>query len=178
MSTRAPRGALAVVALLALGTAQGVTAPLTEAQVRAGLLYNFATFVEWPDAQNAQQRPFVIGVVGSDAVGEALAQIQGRAVKGRPLAIRQTSRDARSCECQILYVPGKTENWEAILARINGAPVLTVGEHPQFIRLGGVIRLYAEESRVRFEINVSRSQQVQLQISSKLLGLAKVLREP
>jgi hypothetical protein len=176
--TRAPGGGLIVVALLALLVGRAVSAPLTEAQVRAGLLYNFAAFVEWPDDDAIASRPFIIGVLGADAVGDALREIQGRPVKGRRLEVRRITRDADGRLCHILYIPAGADNWQTIVADVKGAPVLTIGEHAQFTALGGVIRLYAEDSRLRFEINVTRAQQSHLQISSKLLGLAKIVRAP
>jgi hypothetical protein len=172
------RGRFLAIVLLAGVMQLDAAAPLTEAQVRAALLYNFATFVEWPDDAAAGGRPFVIGVLGADAVTDALRQLQGRPVKGRPVDVRRISGDADARRCHILYLPGGAANWQAILADLRTAPVLTVGEHDQFTRVGGVIRLYAEDSRLRFEINVTRSKKASLHVSSKLLGLAKVVREP
>ena len=55
--------------------------------------------------------------------------------------------------------------------------VLTVGESARFTKLGGIIRLYKENEKLRFEINVSRAQLAGLRISSKMLGLAKITKE-
>jgi hypothetical protein len=175
---RAPRGVLIVVAVLTLLVGRAASAPLTEAQVRAGVLFNFATFVKWPDDDSIANRPFVIGVLGADAVGDALREIQGRPVKGRRLEVRRITHDADGRLCHILYVPSAADNWQTIVSEVKREPVLTIGEHAQFTERGGVIRLYAEDSRLRFEINVTRAQQAHLQISSKLLGLAKIVREP
>ena len=63
------------------------------------------------------------------------------------------------------------------LARVGSSPVLTVGESERFTKLGGIIRLYKENEKLRFEINVSRAQLAGLRISSKMLGLAKITKE-
>ena len=57
------------------------------------------------------------------------------------------------------------------------SPVLTVGEHVQFSRLGGVIAFIRDGNRVRFEINLDAADRAGLQVSSKLLRLAAVWRE-
>jgi hypothetical protein len=55
--------------------------------------------------------------------------------------------------------------------------VLTVGDSARFTKLGGIIRLYKENDRLRFEVNVSRAQSAGLRIRPKMLGLARITRE-
>ncbi|MCX5637000.1 MAG: YfiR family protein, partial [Planctomycetota bacterium] len=55
----------------------------------------------------------------------------------------------------------------------NTSPVLTISEMEGFIEKGGMINFITEESKVRFEINDSAAKKSGLQISSKLLSLAK-----
>jgi hypothetical protein len=171
-----------IVALLSSGAAStltpGASATLTEAQVRAGLLYNFAAFTEWPDEDSSASESFVIGVLGADAVGDALREVQGRAIRGRAIDIRRISWDVDVRQCHVLYVPASAANWQGVLSDSKALPILTVGEHPQFTKLGGVIRLCTEGSRLRFEVNVTRSKEASLQVSSKLLSLARIVREP
>jgi hypothetical protein len=50
--------------------------------------------------------------------------------------------------------------------------VLTVGENPEFLRDGGMVRLYVENSRVRFQISQKNAEAAGLKISSQLLMLA------
>ncbi len=54
--------------------------------------------------------------------------------------------------------------------------VLTIAETPGFARRGGVINFTLEDSKVRFEVNVDAAQQVGLNISSRLLSLAKIVQ--
>jgi hypothetical protein len=55
--------------------------------------------------------------------------------------------------------------------------VFLVGEEPSFIQQGGVANFFLEENRIRFEVNAEAAQHKQLKISSKLLSLAKIVRE-
>ena len=50
-----------------------------------------------------------------------------------------------------------------------------VGETPGFAERGGIIRFTLEDNRVRFEINVDAAHQADLNISSRLLTLAKII---
>jgi hypothetical protein len=60
------------------------------------------------------------------------------------------------------------------LAGIKLLPVLTVSDGKGFAQGGGIIELYVEGGRMRFAIDVDAAQG--LQISSRLLGLAKVIQ--
>ena len=170
--------------MVALVTAVGMcaatpvsTATPTELQVRAGFLYNFAMFVEWPAGQ--ARDPLVIGVLGDDLFALALRQIHGRQANGRTIVVKSLDGADDLTRTSILYI-GSTDDRSATaaLSRVTRSPVLTIGPSPRFTQIGGIIRLYREGERLRFEINISRSQESDLRISSKLLGLAKIVKEP
>ena len=59
------------------------------------------------------------------------------------------------------------------LERLQGLPVLTVGDSEQFAQQGGMIGFSLQDNKVRFEINLGAAQQAGLKISSRLLTLAK-----
>jgi hypothetical protein len=173
----ASRAAPAAAALLLLPAAGGGTTALTEAQVKAGLLYNFATFIEWPDSRAAAQLPFEVCVSGADDVVEALRAVEGQLVRGRRLVVRPVAAERDVRACHVLYLSGSSADAARVLADLKHTHVLTVGEHEQFSRMGGIIRLFPERSRIRFEIDVARAERSGLRISSKLLGLARLLRD-
>ena len=60
---------------------------------------------------------------------------------------------------------------------LKGAPVLTIGETPGFARNGGIINLILEDNKVRFEVNVQAAKDADLNISSRLLALARIIPE-
>ena len=57
------------------------------------------------------------------------------------------------------------------LQRMRGA-VLTVGESTRFLRSGGMVRLYVEGQKVRFQVNQKNAEAAGLKLSSQLLTLA------
>lgn len=57
------------------------------------------------------------------------------------------------------------------------AGALTVGDIQGFARRGGVIGFFLEGNRVRFEVNVDAAERSRLRLNSKLLRLARVIRE-
>jgi hypothetical protein len=69
-------------------------------------------------------------------------------------------------------LPDKQELQEA-LRTLSGSPVLTVGDSPHFAAAGGMIYLFVDESKVRFDINLAAAKQSQITISAALLRLAR-----
>ena len=55
--------------------------------------------------------------------------------------------------------------------------MLTVSDSKGFSRADGIIELYAEGSRMRFAINVDGLARSGLRLSSRLLGLARIIKD-
>jgi len=164
-----------VAAALSVGS-PAVSTPLSEAQVKAGLLYNFISFVEWPETP--EPNVLVIGVFGADPVTAALQPVRGQTVGHRRIEVREVGGETDARRCHILFVPtSRDREAPALLAALRDVPVLTVGEHEQFTRLGGVIRVFPDRSRLRLEIDVTRAERLKLRISSRLLNLSRVVKD-
>lgn len=72
----------------------------------------------------------------------------------------------------VLYVASSRQREDAeILQRTRGG-VLTVGETVQFLRDGGIIRIFVEDRRVRFRVNSTALGAAGLKVHSQLLSLA------
>jgi YfiR/HmsC-like len=155
----------------------------SEYLIKAGFIFNFAKFVEWPQATFAQpDSPIVIGILGTDPFGTIIDQIvQDKKIGGRGFVVKRLKwgadpKDLR--ECKILFV-GASEraHIDELVQIVRGLPILTVGETPGFAERGGVIRLVLEDNRVRFEVNVDAARQAGLTISSRLLTLARIIQQ-
>ncbi len=166
-------------------TAQTGDAPdSSEYLIKAGFIYNFAKFVEWPSAAFAQpDSPIVIGVLGTDPFGSVLDRlVQDKKIGPRGFVVRRYKwgkdlkdlKDLR--DCKILFVSASEKaHADEIIQLVKWLPILTVGETPGFAERGGVIRFTVEDNRVRFEVNVDAAHQADLNISSRLLTLAKII---
>jgi hypothetical protein len=176
--TRLSLRLVAITAACVLAAIRPDAAPtLTEAQVKAGLLYNFATFVEWPAEEAAIGTPLLACIESADAVADALRDVEGRRVRGRALQVRRMAEGGEPGGCALLFIAETSPRAARLLAELRDAHVLSVGEHEQFSRMGGIVRLFPERSRIRFEIDVAHAERSKLKISSKLLKLARVLRD-
>jgi hypothetical protein len=152
----------------------------SEYQVKAAFLYNFAKFVEWPpDPSRALNDPMTICIVGQDPFGTVLDEaVQGKTVSGHRLAIRRSKPGQSWRGCQIAFISSSEgKDLPSVLESLTRSGVLTVGETERFAQLGGMINFVIEQDRVHFEVNVEAAERAGLKISSKLLSLAKIVRE-
>ncbi len=156
--------------------AAGERPGLTEAQAKVSFLYNCAMFVTWPPDASTRG-DLVIGVVGDEAVAAVAKELHGQKVNGRTLRVSPVRARDDLAAYHILFVAGADpEATRAVLERLAGAPVLTVGDSADFTTSGGVVRLFMDQGRLRFEINMTRAEQAGLSVSSKMLGLARIVR--
>jgi hypothetical protein len=168
--------ACAFVCLWALAGAQN--AKLTEEQIKAGFLFNFTKFVEWPaNTFPDASAPIVLGVVGESPITHLLSEISvGKSVNGRAVDVRsfKTGQDLRAC--QILFiVASEARHVTQILEGLKGSNVLTVSEFAGFAQSGGMINFYVEGNNVRLEINLDTAVHGGLKISSKVIAVARLV---
>jgi hypothetical protein len=153
--------------------AQNIATP--EYQIKAAFLYNFAMFVDWPEAAFVKgNAPFVICVLGTHFFENSLELLsKGKTLKKKSVIVRQIS-DVRDMEgCHILFISASEKLLlPEILAVTKKRPVLTVSDLDGFYKAGGVINFISLEGKVRFDINQKAAQAAGLKISSQLLKLA------
>jgi len=178
MKKRIPRWTAILTAFaIAAHPAISLGAPTEfEYKVKAAFLYNFAKFVEWPtSAFDSEEAPFVFCIVGEDPFGGNLeATVKGRTASGRRIVVRRGPSVEALGRCHLVFI-GATEDDQVAreLHEVSGQPVLTVGESTAFAKAGGMIRLFVEEKRIRFDINERAAREAGLRISSQLLKLAR-----
>ena len=165
-----------LVFLAFAGLAAAQETPPLEYELKAAFLYNFVKFVEWPPEAFAGARsPLTICVYGEDPFGTSLdGVVRGESLGERNLLVQRPETLDELRGCHVLFVSrSERQRMPEVLARVEGAPVLTVGDTDGFLRAGGMINFVLEENKVRFLINQAAAERGGLRISSKLLRLAK-----
>jgi hypothetical protein len=154
--------------------------PPSEYELKAAFLFNFAKFVDWPPNAFANPTaPFSVCVLGTDPFGGALDDVlRGKFIADHPVSVVRIKRVADITRCQILFVAAsESRHLTEILIKLRGECVLIIGETDDFASSGGVIQFTLEDNRVRFFINTDAAGRAGLKISSKLLALAKIVRD-
>jgi hypothetical protein len=181
LGLRTLRLRLAVVALASTAVHAGAQTSVTdEYQVKAAFLYNFAKFVDWPPGVLGSSGIIAICVLGQNPFGRMLEDtVSGKTVDGKSFVVRRVSDGKAAASCQILFVSSSERTrLGAILGELRTGHVLTVGESDGFIEEGGIVNLKLESGKIQIQININAAEQAGVRISSKLLSLAQIMKNP
>ena len=142
----------------------------------AAFLVRFAKFTEWPAASSRDARFLFCST--EQAVADAVTEeTQKETIGSRAIAVAHVHSGSAARECQVLYAPGlKGARIDELVTSLEGAPVLLVGDSEEFIRRGGIIHLFVQDGTMKFAVNVNAAERAGLRLSSRLLGLARIVR--
>jgi hypothetical protein len=102
----------------------------------------------------------------------------GRTIGGRPVQLKRiTKEDQIGTDCQILFIANaERQRVPAILEKVKGTGILTVGESDDFLDKGGIVNLVHRDRKIRLQINLDAARQSQLKISTRLLIVADAVK--
>ena len=144
--------------------------------LQAAFLLNFARFTEWPVSVRGES--IVMCVFGDERLTDALTlALRGQTIEGRPLQAVDIGAEGDVAQCQVLFA-GKSSIGDGLplLRAASRLPVLTVSDRKGFASTAGMVELFVEDGRMRFAINVDAARRSHLTLSSRLLGLARIVR--
>jgi hypothetical protein len=153
---------------------------LPEYEVKAAFLFNFVKFVDWPAGTFASGKsPFVIGVLGDDPFGSALSRVLlGKTANGRRMLARRITRLEEIRGVHLLFVcKSEKDRLAEILGALNTLPVLCVSDTDTAFDRGAAISFAVESGHVVFDVNAEAAGRSGLRISSKLLRVARSVRQ-
>jgi hypothetical protein len=170
--------AVMAVSLCVLNAAPGLGAEaMSEYELKAAFLVNFAKFIDWPEPAFASSAAaLVIGVVGTDPFGSDLDEaIKGRQIGTHPIVAKRIDWRDDMSHFQLIFIGvSEKRSLSSILRRLDSSTAVTVSDIDHFCDAGGIIAFVAKNNQIRFEVNVEAAQKRNLKISSKLLSLALI----
>jgi len=151
---------------------------VSEYQVKAAYVYNFAKFVDWPaESFTSPTAPIRLCVLNDRAFQSQLEQIvRGKNITDRPVIAISVQNVEESRDCQVLYI-NSSQQPRHIFDLLQGTSVLTVGETKGFLEEGGIINFVFQGDQVHFQVNHRAATQAGLHMSSRLLSVAKAVIE-
>ncbi|MCB1927038.1 MAG: YfiR family protein [Rhodocyclaceae bacterium] len=162
--------------VLALATAQPARAELTEYQLKAVFLLNFARYVEWPVDKLPDGAEIELCVLGRDPFGGALAAIDGKQAQGHVVRVRLLALPDQGEACHLVFLAGSEERrMGAALRALGELPVLTVSDIDGFAEAGGGIGFAMVDDRVRFDVNARALEESRLKASAQLMKIARTV---
>ncbi|MCB2017476.1 MAG: YfiR family protein [Hydrogenophaga sp.] len=164
-------GLLALSCLLAVQAGTAAAQGVTDQAVKAGFVFNFIRFTQWPGVRPDDAHPLLLCAVGERPLDGQLVSLNGRRVDGRAVEVRMQVPPAEWPSCHMLFI-GMGDRTESVLRGVGNLPVLTVGDQNGFVQAGGMIGLRVEDSRVRFDVNLAAAHRAGLTLNSQMLKLA------
>ena len=172
--TSAPRRLLAsALCSLIAAAAPAWAEAVSENDLKAAFVFNFAVFTEWPQDALSSGAPLSLCASTASPLFAALSQLNDKLVNGHRIRVRASGATARSCHVLVLERADR-ERWTQ-LRRDLGAPanVLTVADEAGTVAEGAVISMSVEGKRIGFDIDMAAARAARLTLSSKLLRLAR-----
>ena len=175
-------GKRALVALLPLLAVLFLSAPAhaneRQYKIEAAYLYNFFNYVTWPGHTSPESlRNATICVYGNDPVQPYLEYIGRKKVAERTLTVRRIEKPIKLNECHIFFMREVgSEDRDYLKSLAITTNTLFVSETRGFVDAGGMIGMNPEAERVALEMHNTNIKHAQLQMSSRLLELARKVK--
>jgi hypothetical protein len=168
-----------------------------EAKIKSAFILNFLRYTTWPDAAfDDTQSSFVVGVLGDASVETyvrrltADERIRNRPVQVVELALPQPSGDVeadrrqwdafvqQAAKCQAVFIGRASgERSRALINALREQPVLTIGDQPGFAEARGMLGFAVRDNRMQFDANPEAIRRAGLEVSSRILKLARIVTE-
>ena len=80
--------------------------------------------------------------------------------------------------CDVLFISAsEMGRATVVMGSLQALSILTVSDDPGFAHSNGIIEFVVESGRVQFAINTDAADRAGLRLSSRLLGLARIVRD-
>lgn len=175
ISTATVRASLLLLAMCVL---PGMARAVEEAELKAAIVYNILMFVSWPpETLPPGNGPVRLCVSASNPTSAAIRALQGRDVGAMPLEVAElSSTTAKPCHAVFVDASDRIKSAASLAAqRAHGALVLS--DDPEAPTDTTAVVLLRTGARLSFEVNLQSVRQAGIRLSSKLLRLARTVRE-
>jgi len=155
--------------MLAAGAA--IADPIPEYQLKSAFIYNFATFIDWPDKMG---KALTLCVAAPRAAMKYFSSLEGKPVGNMTVIVRHLDEGASAEGCHILFVAEtESDGFDDWLSEVRHAQVITLAESEKWLQKGVMVDLLLQENRIVFDVNVAAAREAGVVINSKLLRLAR-----
>lgn len=145
---------------------------VSEHDMKAAYLYNFAHLFEWPESRRAN---FHICILGDEEVGAAMQSYGEKRVNGQRMVVARLNTSAPVRLCDILYVGAlEVANLPKIKSMLTGLPTLIVADSVPLQSVAVMLAL--ENKHLIFDVNLDHCERANLKPKQTLLGLARHVR--
>lgn len=151
---------------------------LVEQEIKAGLLYNFMKYTDWPEGAPDLNTPMVVCLFGGDPFDGRLQPMSGRTVNQHVIEIREPKTAGELTMCSLLFVHANAKpQWPQLRAALAERAMLTVSDFDGFADSGGMIEFTRMNNRIGIRIDFQAVMAAHLQVQDRLQRLASRNRD-
>lgn len=150
----------------------------TDYKLKAAYIYQFTKFTDWSNhAFKSANDPIRICVLGKNLFDKSLNSFSSRTSQKRQLKVEYLTSSKNILNCHMVFISRSEEKkLTKVLRKIKGSPVLSVSDINGFASQGGMIGFVAKKRKIGIEINMEASKLAGINISSKLLEVATIVK--
>jgi hypothetical protein len=145
---------------------------LAEDDLKAQVVLRALLFFAWPTDALETAQPMLLCLAAPGPFAAALERLRGETINGHRLDVRRAAAgELRSCH--VAYVgsaeidtPQGRSRWTVL-----------VGDAQGLLERGAMLNLQVDQNRVVFDINLAAARQAGVEISARLLRLARYVRQ-
>lgn len=145
--------------------------PIPEYDIKAAFLYNLTQFTEWPATSDKAIR---LCIFGSNPFGSKLEELVQKTTNNRRLSIQQLGSLSNIDNCQVLFISELERiSTQDLLTATEKSPILTISDDRALFESGMMVGLFVDRNHIVFDINYTSMRRMNLNISSRVLRLAR-----
>jgi hypothetical protein len=153
--------------------------------IKAAFVLNIARFITWPEeAFTGQGDRLRLCLYSNNPLSLAVETIHGKRAAGRLLEVHTIEQSEQEADCRILLLTHREmTTFHAEYLPVPDRPTLIIadltaeGLETGISRPGVLVSLVREGTRIALEVDLRQTRNAGLQMSSKLLRLARIVGE-
>ncbi|MGC8926294.1 MAG: YfiR family protein [Myxococcota bacterium] len=153
-----------------------IASPPTEYQVKAALIYNFLRFVDLKEDRVVNNEIHLCSFE-KNPLNNEVKKLDEKSIGDRKILFSEVHSDSEIHSCSVLLVDKRdTESLKRIIEVAYREGILLIGDTDGYGELGVVINMFIKDEKVRFEINLEAANKSDVKVSSRLLSVAKIIK--
>lgn len=162
---------IAAALLTAAPASADETLQLHEPEIKAGLIYNFLKYIDWPAADVAGP-DMKVCIFGNDPFADYLKPMRERSVNRKNIVLRIIHNAGELAGCHLLFVTREEKgSWSELRTALKGKSILTVADFDGFTSSGGMVEFGQKDSHIKVDLNTDATEAAQLKVQDRLLKL-------
>jgi len=172
----APFVVLARAALASLGPLLGLAPALAadESELKAAIVFNVLVFVEWPD----ELKTIELCASADNPLLPALRRLDGRDIRNRIFKLQVLASDVAPASCRAAFVDASDRTKHAPMVKnLSDAGVFVISDDAEAPPRSTAVIMQRAGTRIALDVNLPAVRDARVQVSSKLLRLARTVKE-